>query len=97
MVRAAFGALTVALWAATWIGAAPAASAALGSVVVNGSVHRDPGGCMEVGGHPAGLAVENHTDVVVTVYSWPGCRGEVLAVLTPTQSLTITGSSLLIS
>ncbi|WP_054813241.1 hypothetical protein [Nocardia arizonensis] len=89
MMRAAFGALAVTGLILT----APPAFAALGSVVVNGSVHRDPDGCFDVGGSPAQLAVENHTDTTIMIFAWPGCRGEMTVVLTPTQSATVSGSS----
>ncbi|MGN2640392.1 hypothetical protein ACTD5D_30345 [Nocardia takedensis] len=72
---------------------APTAAAALGSVVVDGSVHRDPGGCLEVGGGPVPLAVENHTDTTVTVFNRPGCRGDATVVLNPSDSATVPGSS----
>ncbi|MET7770330.1 hypothetical protein [Nocardia sp. NPDC005366] len=93
MMRAALGALTVAVSIIT----APSAFAAQGSVVMDGSVYRDPVGCLEANAGRPQLAVENHTDTTVTVYSWPACRGEVTVVLTPSQSATTTGASLHIS
>ncbi|WP_109526285.1 MULTISPECIES: hypothetical protein [Nocardia] len=93
MMRAAFGALAVAGALVT----APSAYAAQGSVVMDGSVLRDPVGCLEATAGRPQLTVENHTDATVTVYSRPGCRGEVTAVLTPSQIATTNGASLQIS
>ncbi|MEV0294979.1 hypothetical protein [Nocardia sp. NPDC050710] len=93
MMRAALGVLAVMGMIAT----APTAFAAPGSIVVNGSVYRDPVSCLQVSGGPIYLAVENHTDTIVIVYSWPWCRGEVTAVLAPNQSATTTGASIQIS
>ncbi|WP_280233747.1 hypothetical protein [Nocardia cyriacigeorgica] len=87
------GALLAALAVATVIGAGPA-GAARGGLVVDGSVHHNPSGCVEVGGGARTLKLENHTDVPVTVYYGRGCRGEVTATLASREVRTVTGASI---
>ncbi|WP_433193495.1 hypothetical protein ACQP1G_32660 [Nocardia sp. CA-107356] len=79
------------------IASGPAAHAAQGSLVVNGTVYRDPSGCMQVGGGASPLAIENHSDATITVYTMAGCKGESSAVLPSGASRTFSGSSILVS
>ncbi|MFQ6326242.1 hypothetical protein ACLMAL_08900 [Nocardia sp. CWNU-33] len=79
---------------AATIAAAPAAFAAQGTLVVNNTVYREPSGCMQINTGVAPLALENHTDNRVTIFSGSGCRGDVTATLTPGESRASNGSSL---
>lgn len=74
----------------------PAANAAQGSLVVNGTVYHQPSGCVQIGGSASPLAIENHTDAAVTVYPLVGCKGEASAVLLSGASGTFSGSSILV-
>ncbi|TLF81003.1 hypothetical protein [Nocardia cyriacigeorgica] len=75
------------------LSAGPAA-AARGGLVVDGTVHHDPVGCLEVSGGARSLKVENHTDVPVTVYYGRGCRGDITATLTSREVRTVVGTSI---
>ncbi len=96
MKRGVYVALGVSAIAAT-IAGGPVAHAAQGSLVVNGTVYREPSGCLQVGGGGAPLAIENHTDAAVTVFYTAGCRGEAGAMLPSGASRTLSGSSVRIS
>jgi hypothetical protein len=76
------------------IATGPAAHAAQGSLVVNGTVHRDPSGCMQIGGGSAPQSIENHTDATITVYYLTGRKGEASTVLPSGESRTFSGSSI---
>ncbi|MBF6084055.1 hypothetical protein IU485_22040 [Nocardia cyriacigeorgica] len=70
------------------------ATAARGGLVVDGTVHHDPVGCLEVSGGARTLKVENHTDEPVTVYYGRGCRGDITATLTSREVRTVVGTSI---
>ncbi|MEV6432729.1 hypothetical protein [Nocardia sp. NPDC051463] len=89
-VYAVPGALAV----AATIAAAPAAFAAQGTLVVNNTVYRQPSGCMQISAGFAALALENHTDHRVTIFSGSACRGDVTATLMPGEARASSGSSL---
>jgi hypothetical protein len=72
----------------------PAAHAALGSLVVNGTVYHDPTGCLQFGGGASPLVIENHTAATITVYYQAGCKGETGTVLVSGDSRTFSGSSI---
>ncbi len=82
--------------AAAVAGGPAAAYAAQGSLVVNGSVYREPSGCLQIGGGAAPLAIENHTDATVAVFYMAACKGEAGAVLPSGASRTFSGSSILV-
>ncbi|MEV6139027.1 hypothetical protein AB0L63_23780 [Nocardia sp. NPDC051990] len=96
MKRGVYAALGVLAIAAAVVGG-PAAHAAQGTLVVNGTVYRGPSGCLRIGGSAAPLAIENHTDATVTVFAMAGCKGEAGAALPSGASRTFSGSSILVS
>jgi hypothetical protein len=87
-------AVPVVLAAAGMFAAAPAAFAAQGTLVVNNTVYREPSGCMQFGTGAGPLVIENHTDRTVTVFIGSGCRGDVTAVLAPSEARASSGSSI---
>jgi hypothetical protein len=59
------------------------AQAAQGWLGINGVVYNNPQGCYESGRWP--LSVDNHTDQPVVIYSGPGCSGEPLRDVFPSE------------
>ncbi|MEV5839760.1 hypothetical protein [Nocardia sp. NPDC052112] len=97
MKRGVYAALGVLAMVGGLAAHAAQANAAQGSLVVNGTVYRQPSGCLHIAGGAAPLAIENHTDATVTVFAMVGCRGEASAVLPSGASRTFSGASILIS
>ncbi|MFD0362538.1 hypothetical protein ACFQZZ_13915 [Nocardia sp. GCM10030253] len=93
MKRGVYAVLGVLAVAGT-IAIAPAASAAQGTLVVNNTVYRGPSGCMQIGGGAVTLAIENHTDRTVSIFTGSGCRGDVTATIVPGETRTSSGSSI---
>lgn len=74
--------------------AAPPATAALGGLVVDGSVYHNPAGCVDVDNGAQARPVENHTPALVTVFYGRGCQGEITAVIAPSEIRTVSGTSI---
>ncbi|MGY4102102.1 hypothetical protein ACW2Q0_21500 [Nocardia sp. R16R-3T] len=79
------------------IAGGPVAHAAPGSLVVNGTAYREPSGCVQIDVGAAPLAIENHTDAIVTVFYTVGCGGQAGAALPSGGSRPLAGSAIRIS
>ncbi|MGW1990448.1 hypothetical protein [Embleya sp. NPDC001921] len=62
---------------------ATSAHAAEGVLIINGTLHEDPSGCIGVGSQPQPLDVVNDTDRAVDVYSGANCTGARVLTLQP--------------
>ncbi|MGW2375391.1 MULTISPECIES: hypothetical protein [Kitasatospora] len=68
------------------------ASAATGTLYINGVGHYNPSGCFPTGGISAIIA--NETGSNVFVYSDAGCQGDVNDVVQPGETTVAFGASL---
>ncbi|MFD7064808.1 hypothetical protein [Streptomyces sp. NPDC059906] len=57
------------------LGVTTSATAAEGTLVINGQTHKDPSGCYPIDRYPSSVA--NHTDAIAEVHRGPGCTGQV--------------------
>lgn len=85
-------AITGVLAAAAIFAAAPAAQAAVGDLVVDGSTYSNPSGCLFLG-PDAVRDIANNTDSVVTLFRDAQCVGDSTGVLAAGQSGSYTAKS----
>lgn len=73
--------------------AAGTAYGAEGVLVINGTEHENPTGCVEVHEQPARFHMINDTDSLAVVYVDAGCNGEITAEVDPATDAGVYGSS----
>ncbi|MEV5576713.1 hypothetical protein AB0L06_42375 [Spirillospora sp. NPDC052269] len=74
-------------------GAAAAAHAADGVLIIDGSAHRNPHGCFPLGDYVASTVV-NKTDTDVKVWSDYGCKGRAAGLIRPGETTHPRGRSI---
>ncbi|MBF6158679.1 hypothetical protein [Nocardia cyriacigeorgica] len=73
--------------------AAGPASGAEGFLVINGTEHENPSGCVEVQQEPAPFRIINDTGSVAVAYLGAGCTNSVTEEVEPGMEVVVFGSS----
>ncbi len=74
---------------------AHSAEASQGVLVLNGTPHANPSGCIE--SKTPQLTIGNHTNQYAFVFAQPGCAGRPIAAVPPGETGARSGMSVLIS
>jgi hypothetical protein len=74
------------------LAAATAATAAEGTLTINGTDYADPSGCYHVGEQQM-LQIANHTNETVTVYRAAHCSRDPVGTVSPRGTGAVDGSS----
>lgn len=73
--------------------AAATASGAEGFLVIDGTGHANPSGCIELGKQPTPFLIVNDTDSLAVVFLDAGCDGQVTEEVEPGTDIEAFGSS----
>lgn len=82
----------------TLMTAVPAAAVpAIGTLIINGTQHVNPTGCVRVSPRPIILGIVNRTDQPVSVFLTPACQGRPSSVVPAGGGRAVPGASVRIA